>query len=103
MMNSINLNGRPSVGPNFYVTPPASFTVFHQDGHGTVDSGHVCLSGHNEVIMLRRMPEENKRHAMSILSGDKDGEGNYQNTLYGLPHHVGFAQDPKWVSTVVTR
>ena len=45
MMNNINVNGRPSMGPNLYVTPPASFTAFHQDGHGTVDSGHVCLSG----------------------------------------------------------
>ena len=97
MMNNINTNGRPSMGPNFYVTPPASFTAFHQDGHGTVDSGHVCLSGYNEVIMLRRMPEENKLHAMSILNGDKDGEGSY-NTLYGLPHLDGLAQDPKWVS-----
>ena len=97
MMNDINTNGRPSMGPNFYVTPPASFTAFHQDGHGTVDSGHVCLSGYNEVIMLRRMPEENKLHAMSILNGDKDGEGSY-NTLYGLPHLDGLAQDPKWVS-----
>ena len=47
--------------------------------------------------MLRRMPEENKLHAMSILNGDKDGEGSY-NTLYGLPHLDGLAQDPKWVS-----
>ena len=97
MMNNINTNGRPSMGPNFYVTPPASFTAFHQDGHGTVDSGHVCLSGYNEVVMLRRMPEESKLHAMSILNGDKDGAGSY-NTLYGLPHLDGLAQDPKWVS-----
>jgi len=95
MMNNINMNGRPSMGPNFYVTPPASFTAFHQDGHGTVDSGHVCLSGHNEVIMLRRMPEENKLHAMSILSGGKDGDGSY-NALYGLPHLDGFSHFPLW-------
>ncbi len=101
MMNNINVNGRPSMGPNFYVTPPASFTAFHQDGHGTVDSGHVCLSGHNEVIMLRRMPEGNKLHAMSILSGDdKNGDGSY-NALYGLPHLEGLSHFPLWVSAVM--
>ena len=102
MMNSINVNGRPSMGPNFYVTPPASFTAFHQDGHGTVDSGHVCLSGHNEVVMLRRMPEDNKLHAMRILSEDNtDGDGSY-NALYGLPHLDGLSHFPLWVSAVMT-
>lgn len=32
MMQSVNAGGRPFMGPNFYVTPPASFTHFHQDG-----------------------------------------------------------------------
>jgi len=41
------------MGPNLYITPPASFTHFHQDGHGTVDSGHLCLAGFNEVVMLK--------------------------------------------------
>ena len=40
---------------NVDFTPPAASTHFHQDGHGTVDSGHLCLSGFNEVIMLRRV------------------------------------------------
>ena len=34
MMNSVTPNGRPFMGPNMYITPPASFTHFHQDGHG---------------------------------------------------------------------
>ena len=38
MMNSVNINARPFMGPNSYMTPPGSFTYFHQDGHGTVDS-----------------------------------------------------------------
>lgn len=29
----VNANGRPFMGPNLYLTPPASFTHFHQDGH----------------------------------------------------------------------
>lgn len=32
MMNAVNSGGRPFMGPNLYVTPPASFTHFHQDG-----------------------------------------------------------------------
>ena len=47
------LKGHPFMGPNLYVTPPGSFTHFHQDGHGTVDSGHQCLRGRNEVVMLQ--------------------------------------------------
>jgi len=33
MMNAVNANGRPFMGPNLYITPPSSFTQFHQDGH----------------------------------------------------------------------
>jgi hypothetical protein len=28
----------------------------HQDSNGTVDSGHLCLTGYNEVVMIRRHP-----------------------------------------------
>jgi hypothetical protein len=71
------------MGPNLYITPPGSFTAFHQDGHGTVDSGHLCLSGYNEVIMLRRMSEEHKQNAIYILNGN---DPNYFDALYGFPH-----------------
>jgi len=47
--------GTPFMGPNLYVTPPGSFTHFHQDGHGTVDSGHQCLRGANEVKLRLRL------------------------------------------------
>jgi hypothetical protein len=35
MMNPVTPDARPFMGPNLYITPPASFTHFHQDGHGT--------------------------------------------------------------------
>ena len=70
------------MGPNLYITPPASFTHFHQDGHGTVDSGHLCLSGYNEVVMLRRLTERHKYHALRLLTGASDSK----KTLYDLPH-----------------
>merc|ERR1712023_115547 len=78
------------MGPNLYITPPGSFTHFHQDGHGTVDSGHQCLRGRNEVIMLRRMDEGNKRRALRILCGDCV----HYDALYGKPHDAG--DKPAW-------
>lgn len=74
------------------MTPPATFTHFHQDGHGTVDSGHLCISGFNEVIMLRRLTERHKQHALMILTGDFGGEKQVKDTptyfdgLYEEPH-----------------
>jgi hypothetical protein len=58
---------RPFMGPNLYITPPGAFTWFHEDGHGTVDSGHQCLAGRNEVVMLRRMDEAHKAAALRML------------------------------------
>jgi hypothetical protein len=83
MMNAVNEGGRPFMGPNLYVTPPSSFTHFHQDGHGTVDSGHHCLEGYNEVVMLRRLTERHKHHALRLLNGTSISS---HSTLYGLPH-----------------
>lgn len=83
MMNAVNVNGRPFMGPNLYITPPSSFTHFHQDGHGTVDSGHLCLSGYNEVVMLRRLPERHKCRALELLNGSSSSS---HSALYGLPH-----------------
>lgn len=71
------------MGPNLYISPPEGFTHFHQDGHGTVDSGHQCLTGFNEVILLRRLTEARKSHALLLLQGNTV---TAYNALYGLPH-----------------
>ena len=83
------MDGRPFMGPNLYQTPPGGFTQFHQDGHGTVDSGHLCLEGYNEVVMLRRMDEVHKEHALHFLKCNERREGSelQYDALYGLPHH----------------
>jgi len=99
MMNAVNSNGRPFMGPNLYISPPASFTHFHQDGHGTVDSGHQCLSGYNEVVMLRRMPEHHKRDALHLLNGEDRRKGvppSDYDALYGLPHGDNLGAKPMW-------
>jgi len=98
MMNSVTPDARPFMGPNLYVTPPASFTHFHQDGHGTVDSGHLCISGFNEVVMLRRLTERHKKHALWILSGKKPG-GFHFDGLYSMPHGDGLGEKPSWPKT----
>ena len=69
------------MGPNLYLTP-GGFTSFHQDGHGTVDSGHTCHAGYNEVVMLRRLPDSHKRNAMKYLPKGHDA-------LYEKPHDDG--------------
>ncbi len=73
------------MGPNLYITPGGGFTHLHQDGHGTVDSGHTVLAGYNEVVMLRRLTERHKRNACSMVSGTMFGPTSY-DALYGLPH-----------------
>lgn len=65
-MQFVNEYGRPPIGPNLYLTPPGAFTWFHEDGHGTVDSGHQCLRGRNEVVMLKRMDAEQKTEALKV-------------------------------------
>ena len=53
-----------------------SWTQFHQDGNGTVDSGHQCLAGRNRVVMLRRLDNEEEKHAaLRILSEGGTGRG----------------------------
>ena len=70
------------MGPNMYVTPPGSFTWFHRDGNGTVDSGHLALAGYNEVIIMRRLPLLHEQNAIDVGS----------DTLYELPHANGLVR-----------
>jgi hypothetical protein len=77
-----------------YITPPGAFTHFHQDGNGTVDSAHIVLEGYNEVVMLRRLPEEHKWRAVSILTGLNAVDKIYRH-LYEEPHD-DLGELPKW-------
>ena len=80
---------RAFMGPNLYISPGGGFTHLHQDGHGTVDSGHYVVSGYNEVLILRRMPERHKQNASNMMPGAAAGSGRRKqeyDPLYSLPH-----------------
>ena len=47
-----------------------------------VDAGHTCVSGYNEVVMLGRIREEEKKKVMSTFSR----EGETDDPLHELPH-----------------
>lgn len=70
------------------------FTSFRQVGHGTVDSGHTCMSGFNEVVMLRRLPEEHKQHALSCLPF------HGQHDLYNSPRE---SQKVRFVLSILVK
>ena len=75
------------------------FTQTHQDVHGMVDSGHSNLSGYNEVVMLRRLPECHKLNACAQLSDDCKPTNQAVNMLYQLPHADGRKDSPQWPTT----
>jgi hypothetical protein len=62
------------------------FTQVHQDSHGAADSGHLCVTGYNEVVMLCRLPEWHKINVLALLWGE-GGRGEEYDGLYGLPHN----------------
>ena len=80
-------------GPLAFVAPPNSFTRFHQDGNGTVDSVHYCHRGCNEVVILRRLDEQSQRKAITtLLKGigkDENLDDDVRRILYSKPHEIG--------------
>jgi hypothetical protein len=87
-------DSRPFMGPNLYVCPGGGFTSYHTDGRGTVNSGHVCLSGHNEVVVLHRLSASQREDVMEVLGGNgfslirdphgQDQEGHAEWATKGL-------------------
>jgi hypothetical protein len=84
----MNKKSTPVLGPNLYLTSPGAFTQLHQDGHGTVDSGHFNMCGYNEVVMLRRLTERHKIEACKLMrypTGLTASATRY-DPVNGLPH-----------------
>jgi hypothetical protein len=83
------------------------YTQFHQDGHGTVDSGHSCLTGYNEVVMLRRLPECHKRQACqlipSITTGSTIETNSQSHSLRSARRNVNASSLQKQAENVLYR
>jgi hypothetical protein len=54
-----------------------------------VDSGHLCVSGYNEIIILRRLTERHKKHALWLLTSNQMNSDSFFDGLYGQPHGDG--------------
>jgi hypothetical protein len=69
------------------------FSNLQQSGHGTMDSGYTNLSGYNEVIMLRQLPEGDKKKACQLIpshaTDDTLRKRRGHNILHQLPYDVG--------------
>ena len=64
-------HGNLVLGPLAFSTElgSGSFTSFHQDGSGLVDSGHLVVSGNNDVVICRPCTDEEYPDAMKIIWG----------------------------------
>lgn len=60
------------------------------------------LCGHNEVVLLRRLPENHKLNACKLVpslvlsGGAKERDQQAANMLYNLPHSDDRLDRPKW-------
>ena len=55
------------LGPNLFISPPSALTPPHIDGGGIVEAVHVCVQGHNEVVMTRQLMGEDLVQANEIV------------------------------------
>ena len=71
-----------------HCTIGGGYTSLHQDGHGTVDSGHTVLKGNNEVFILPRIAKKHEKQVLDVLlggQGDPKSEDGIK-AIYRLPH-----------------
>lgn len=73
----------------------------HQDGYGTVDSGHYVVSGYNEVVMLCRLPQQHKEEACKILfsstgASSKVKQPEFDLTSINIGSHDDGWERPDW-------
>ncbi len=77
-----------SFGPLIYAGVGGAFTPFHEDGLGTVDSGHLCLTGYNDVVILRRLEGDARKDAadkLGFLLGQRPNVMGASNNLFSWP------------------
>ena len=72
--------------------------MVHQDGYGTVDSEHTVLQGYNEVMMLRRLPENHKKNAVSLFPSLVEEGKTAHSVMYVLPHDNERKSNHEWAN-----
>ena len=89
-LDKLEEDEKPDLGPHVFVAASNSYTGFHQDLYGTVDSVHYCHTGCNEVVMLGRLSDAQKMEAMRILFSQAHSKSDAKkfalNVLSDLPH-----------------
>lgn len=60
-------------------------SAFHLDARGQMDSGHICLSGYNHVIMFRRLSPSAIDEAMNLLSAATTISDDKVGTCFSIP------------------
>ena len=76
---------RPLLGPLAYFGPSEAVTSIHEDGGGTVDSGHLNVYGYNQILIFPRMTGDQRKMARRIMDLDESmrwmNPGNLWPTL----------------------
>lgn len=85
------------MGPYLFITRPGPITTFHKDGFGSVDSGHLCLSGYNEIIMFPSLADWQEKKVLEIC-------GENAKSAFTEPHEttgVSFISSEPFVVVLV--
>ena len=89
-LDKLEEDEQPDLGPHVFVAASNSYTGFHQDLYGTVDSVHYCHTGFNEVVMLGRLSDAQKMEAIWILFSQAHSKSDAKkfvlNVLSDLTH-----------------
>jgi hypothetical protein len=71
---------RPLLGPLAFLGPSEAVTPIHEDGGGTVDSAHLNVEGHNQILIFPRMKADQCKVARTIMGLDQSmGWKNREN------------------------
>ena len=62
---------RPLLGPLAFLGPSEAVTPIHEDGGGTVDSGHLNVQGYNQILIFPRMTGDQRKVAREIMCLDE--------------------------------
>lgn len=90
---------RPRLGPLLLVSLPHAMTELHLDGGGCLDSGHLCVTGYNEVLLFARISPEQMGHVLQFLTDE--GLLNQPGSAHSEVPHPYLSYLPEAVSVSV--